>query len=470
MSTKPRTLLDKLWDAHQVVAETAATPGILYIDLHLIHEVTTPQAFAELRQRGLEGAPPGTLLATLDHSTPTRRPMRKASMLCHRRGGRSRSSNWNATACSSASRLHGWGSAHRGIVHVIGPELGATQPGMTIVCGDSHTSTHGAFGALAFGIGTTEVGHVLATQCLLQRKPKNSRDHGRWRTGAGRHRQGSGPAHDRQDRRQRRHRPCVRIPRQHHRGAGHGTAHDPVQHVDRSRRPRRPDRAGRNHLRLSERPRRRRRRAKPGIAPLPHWRTLATDAGARFDREVHIDAADVAPDRQLGHPSGHGHRHAAPCAGRRRISQERRALEYMQLRSRQADAGQPVDMVFIGSCTNSRLSDLRAAADMLRGRKVARARAHAGGAGFRSRCSATPNRRPGPGVPRRRRRMARAGLLDVHRHERRYRPARANWWSAPATATSKAGRATARAPCWPARWSPPPARVAGCIADPARLP
>ena len=163
-----RTLLDKIWDAHQVVAENAATPGILYIDLHLIHEVTSPQAFAELRARGLSVRHPERVLATLDHSTPTSPPDDLGQPVYDSEQAANQVAQLESNCLQSGIHLHGWNSAHRGIVHVIGPELGATQPGMTIVCGDSHTATHGAVGALAFGIGTSEVRNVLASQCLLQ--------------------------------------------------------------------------------------------------------------------------------------------------------------------------------------------------------------------------------------------------------------------------------------------------------------
>ncbi len=154
--------------------EAASTPAMLYVDLHLVHEVTSPQAFTELRAARPDACAARTrMLATLDHSTPTLAGRcGRQTRLRHRRRQKRRWPSWKPTAREFGIELHGWDSADRGIVHVIGPELGATQPGMTIVCGDSHTSTHGAFGALAFGIGTTEVGHVLATQCLLQRKPK----------------------------------------------------------------------------------------------------------------------------------------------------------------------------------------------------------------------------------------------------------------------------------------------------------
>jgi 3-isopropylmalate/(R)-2-methylmalate dehydratase large subunit len=172
MASTPQTLFEKVWQRHEVSAESAATPAVLYIDLHLIHEVTSPQAFTLLRERGLTVRRPDRTLATMDHSTPTTtaqvfggapitvdaaaRQVRELEENCARFG----------------VQLLGLGHGQRGIVHVIGPELGLTQPGKTIVCGDSHTSTHGALGALAFGIGTTEVAHVLATQCLLQRKPR----------------------------------------------------------------------------------------------------------------------------------------------------------------------------------------------------------------------------------------------------------------------------------------------------------
>ena len=169
----PQTLLDKIWNAHQVAAETAATPAVLYADLHLVHEVTSPQAFSELRARGLRVRRPDRIVATMDHSTPTLPPDAQGKRPYANAATEAQVDQLEANAKEFGIELYGWNSVNRGIVHVIGPELGATQPGMTIVCGDSHTSTHGAFGALAFGIGTTEVGHVLATQCLLQRKPKS---------------------------------------------------------------------------------------------------------------------------------------------------------------------------------------------------------------------------------------------------------------------------------------------------------
>ncbi|MBZ0233230.1 MAG: hypothetical protein K8M05_12945 [Deltaproteobacteria bacterium] len=176
----PRTMFDKIWDAH-VVHQDEGAPAILSIDLHLVHEVTSPQAFAGLRARGLKVRRPDRTVATMDHSVPTvardaaAGDDGKAVLRVLDDAGKAQLETLAANCAEHGIRLHGMGSAQQGIVHVIGPELGLTHPGMTIVCGDSHTSTHGAFGALAFGIGTSEVEHVLATQCLLQRRPRTMR-------------------------------------------------------------------------------------------------------------------------------------------------------------------------------------------------------------------------------------------------------------------------------------------------------
>ena len=168
----PATLFEKVWADHVVVPETPDTPAVLYIDLHIIHEVTTPQAFSVLRDKGLPVRRPDLTLPTLDHSTPTTPVSTFKDLLVAGEGAANQVRQMEKNCEDFGLDLLGYGSGKRGIVHVIGPELAATQPGKTIVCGDSHSSTHGAFGALAFGIGTTEVGHVLATQCLLQRKPR----------------------------------------------------------------------------------------------------------------------------------------------------------------------------------------------------------------------------------------------------------------------------------------------------------
>ncbi len=167
----PKTMFQKVWEQHEVAPETAETPAVLFIDLHLIHEVTTPQAFEVLRQKGLSVHRTDLTLATMDHSTPTRTEQVFGGVPVVTAAAR-QVQQLERNCAAAGIELLDMGSELRGIVHIIGPELGLTRPGRTIVCGDSHTSTHGAFGALAFGIGTTEVGHVLATQCLLQRKPQ----------------------------------------------------------------------------------------------------------------------------------------------------------------------------------------------------------------------------------------------------------------------------------------------------------
>jgi len=180
MARAPQTLFEKVWQRHLVCAESAATPAVLYIDLHLVHEVTSPQAFALLRERGLAVRRPARTLATMDHSTPTTTAQVFGGAPIAIDAAARQVRELEANCAEFGVELFGLRHAQRGIVHVIGPELGLTQPGMTIVCGDSHTSTHGALGALAFGIGTTEVGHVLATQCLLQRQPRTP-----WRSPVG---------------------------------------------------------------------------------------------------------------------------------------------------------------------------------------------------------------------------------------------------------------------------------------------
>src|SRR6187200_608391 len=172
MTTQAKTMFEKVWDDHVVVPETADTPAVLFIDLHLTHEVTTPQAYTELRARGLKLRRPDLTLGTMDHSTPTRTEQVFGGVPISIASAANQVRQLEVNCAEFGVELMNLQSDKRGIVHVIGPELGATQPGKTIVCGDSHTSTHGAFGALAFGIGTTEVAYVLATQCLLQRRPK----------------------------------------------------------------------------------------------------------------------------------------------------------------------------------------------------------------------------------------------------------------------------------------------------------
>src|SRR6201990_3079994 len=172
MANLPHTMFEKVWRQHEVIAETADTPAVLYIDLHLIHEVTSPQAFSVLRERGLPVRRLDRTLATMDHSTPTRTEQIFGGAPISVESAAKQVRELEKNCAEFGVELLGLRNAQRGIVHIIGPELGITQPGKTVVCGDSHTSTHGALGALAFGIGTTEIGHVFATQCLLQRKPR----------------------------------------------------------------------------------------------------------------------------------------------------------------------------------------------------------------------------------------------------------------------------------------------------------
>ena len=365
----PRNLFQKLWDAHVVAPETADTPAVLYVDLHLVHEVTSPQAFSELRERGLSLRRPDRMLATLDHSTPTlaagadgERPYANAE-------AKAQVAQLETNCREFGVELHGWDSEDRGIVHVIGPELGATQPGMTIVCGDSHTSTHGAFGALAFGIGTTEVGHVMATQCLLQRKAKTLAIHvdGDLPRGVG--------AKD------------LSLHIIGEIGVDGGTGHvieyrgKAIEALSMDERMTvcnmsieagaragliAPDET--TFAWLKGRP-----RVPQGAAwdaAVAQWRTLRTDAGATYDREVHIDASKVRPTVTFGTHPGMAIAMDLPVPAARN-AQEKRALDYMQSKPGQPMRGTPVDVVFVGSCTNSRLSDLREAAQVLRGRRVA---------------------------------------------------------------------------------------------------
>jgi 3-isopropylmalate/(R)-2-methylmalate dehydratase large subunit len=367
----PRTLFAKLWD-HHVVAAEPGLPTVLYIDLHLVHEVTSPQAFAGLAARGLRVRRPDLTLATVDHSIPTHdRSLPIADDLAA-----SQIRRLEKNCAEHGIPLQGMRSPHQGIVHVIGPELGLTQPGMTIVCGDSHTATHGAFGALAFGIGTSEVEHVLATQTLLQRRPRTYevRVDGRLRPGVA--------AKD------------VILALLAKIGVGGGTGHvfeytgPAIRALSMEQRMTicnmsieggaragmvAPDDTTFEYI--AGRP-----YAPKGAAwgrALAEWRTLPTDEGATYDRSVTLDAGALEPMITYGTNPGMGMPvtgripdpdHAADSATRQALA---KALRYMDLRPGQPLIGQPVDVVFIGSCTNSRISDLRQAARVLRGRRVA---------------------------------------------------------------------------------------------------
>ena len=365
----PTTLFEKIWRAHEVVAQTADTPAVLYIDLHLTHEVTSPQAYSMLRERGLPVRRKDRTLATMDHSTPTDADQLFGRIPIKLESAAQQVSQLEKNCAEFGVELFAVGSPHRGIVHVIGPELGATQPGKTIVCGDSHTSTHGAFGALAFGIGTTEVGHVLATQCLLQRKPKTLAVNVEGALPAG------VTAKDL----------VLAIIRQLGVSGGTGSV---IEYRGSTIRGLSMDermtvcnmsieagaRAGlvapdeTTFAYLKGRP-----RAPQGAdweAAVARWRTLVTDEGATFDREIHIDATTLRPMITYGtHPGmSVAIDEAIPSDG---DAVYQKALSYMGLTAGQSMLGQPVQYVFLGSCTNGRLSDLAAAAHLLKGRRVA---------------------------------------------------------------------------------------------------
>ena len=365
-----KTIIEKIWDAHLVCAETDAAPAVLYVDLHLVHEVTTPQAFNELRARGLKVRRPERTLATLDHSTPTLPANPDGSLPYKDAATAHQVATMQANCRQFGIPLHGFDSGQRGIVHVIGPELGATQPGMTIVCGDSHTATHGAFGALAFGIGTTEVGHVLATQCLLQRRPKTLAVtvEGKLPDGVGakdlilhiigelgmdggtgyviEYRGAAIRALD-MDARMTLCNMSIEA------GARAGLiAPDEVTFAYLRGRPKAPQGAAFD-------------------AAVAQWKLLASDPDARFDRELRIDAASVRPTITWGTNPGQvvAIDRAIPLGGGDALTE--RALQYMGFRAGAPLLGEKVDVVFIGSCTNGRLSDLREAATVLRGRRIA---------------------------------------------------------------------------------------------------
>jgi 3-isopropylmalate/(R)-2-methylmalate dehydratase large subunit len=367
----PRTIIDKIWDAH-LVSESPGAPSVLYIDLHLVHEVTSPQAFDGLRARGLRVRRPDLTFATVDHSVPTTPPaVPIADEIAARQVAR-----LEANCEEFGIRCAGRGHPDQGIVHVIGPELGLTQPGTTIVCGDSHTATHGAFGALAFGIGTSEVEMVLASQCLLQRRPKT--------LGldiAGRLPEGV-TAKD------------LVLAIISRIGVGGGTGHvieyggAAVRSLSMEQRMTlcnmsieagaraglvAPDDttfdflSGRTHAPASA----------AWDQAVASWRTLASDDGASFDRRVSIDAGALAPMITFGTNPGMGVAIDRPVPDPSSLDVEaerdalRRALAYMEIEAGRPLLGHAVDVVFIGSCTNGRLSDLRDAAAIFRGRKVA---------------------------------------------------------------------------------------------------
>ncbi len=360
----PGTLFEKIWDAHVVDASPDA-PSVVYIDLHLIHEVTSPQAFTVLRERGLRVRRPDRTVATIDHSIPTH----NRSLPIADPEARHQISELEKNCKEHGIRLYGPDNENHGVVHVIGPELGLTRPGMTIVCGDSHTSTHGAFGALAFGIGTSEVGYVLASQCVLQRKPRTCevRVTGKLAPGVS--------AKD------------VILAIIAKIGAAGGTGYvfeytgDVVRAMSMEERMTlcnmsieggaraglvQPDEKTFEYLKG-------RQEAPKGAAwdaAVEHWKTLRSDEGATYDRQVTLDGSALEPMITYGTSPDMGAAvtgHVPDPNGNPAVE---RALGYMGLKPGEPLAGLPVDVVFVGSCTNSRLSDLEAAARVLQGRKV----------------------------------------------------------------------------------------------------
>ena len=372
----PKTLFEKVWQSHIVQAADADSPATLYVDLHLVHEVTSPQAFTVLRERGLRVRRPDRTLATMDHSTPTT-PRNAAGIIPVTDLIALNQLNQLTTNCREFGvPLFELGTINQGIVHIIGPEQGLTQPGMTVVCGDSHTSTHGAFGALAFGIGTSEVGHVLATQCLLQQKPKTCeiRVEGTLHLGV--------TAKD----------IILAIIAQI--GVGGGTGYV-LEYTGAAIRALSMEermticnmsieagaRAGMiapdetTFAWLKGRP-----HAPQGAAwdaAVEHWRTLPTDAGASYDLVIELNADELAPMITYGTNPGMGMAITGmiPSPADAADESERltlaKALQYMGLQPNQPLLGHPVDVVFLGSCTNSRITDLRAAAQLIRGHQVA---------------------------------------------------------------------------------------------------
>ncbi len=363
-------LYDKVWDGHAVREETAETPALIYVDTHLLHEVTSPQAFAMLRDRGLTVRRPERTVATMDHSAPTTPADENGDFAFASVDARKQVEQLAINCEEFGVELFALGDDRQGIVHVVGPELGLTQPGMTIVCGDSHTATHGAFGALAFGIGTSEVGHVLATQCLLQRKTATLEIHVEGRLGecvtakdlilaviaeigvdgaTGHTIEYSGPVIASLTMEERMTVCNMSIEAG---GRAGMIAPDDVTFEYLADRPYSPQ-------------------GHAWERSLARWRSLRSDDGSSHDRRVAIDASLIEPMITYGTNPGMAIsiRDVIPTAEGSRSHEQ--ALHYMGLTAGVPLLGRPVDVVFVGSCTNSRISDLRLAAGALEGRRTA---------------------------------------------------------------------------------------------------
>ncbi len=367
--SQPKNIIDKIWEAH-LVTEEPGCPAIVAIDLHLIHEVTSAQAFQALREKGLQVADRGRTVATLDHSIPTR----KNRLEIYDESARKQVAALRENAKVNGIPLFDFESGHQGIVHVIGPELGLTQPGLTIVCGDSHTSTHGAFGALAFGIGTTEVSHVLATGCMLLKRPKTMKVEFR-----GNFRKGVFPKDA-----------ILKLIAEI--GIGGGVGHiieycgDAIRAMSMEQRMTvcnmsiecgaragliSPDETTFQYLRG--------RAFAPTLKDwdlaVTHWRSLSSDKGCVYDKQVTIDVDALRPmvtwgtnpeqaisiDERIPLLTDLPETHR-PTA--------KRALEYIHLAEGEPLLGVPIDWAFIGSCTNGRIEDLRLVAGILNGKKI----------------------------------------------------------------------------------------------------
>ncbi len=365
----PRTLLDKVWDAHIVSPATADTPATVYIDFHLIHEVTSPQAFSALRERGLKVRRPDRTLATMDHNTPTDFERVDGRVVIPDAASASQVSALEKNCLEAGITLYGLDSDRQGIVHVIGPELGVTHPGRTIVCGDSHTSTHGAFGALAFGIGTSEVGHVFATQCLLLEKPKRMAV------------TFDGPLSRGVTAKDLILGLIAKI------GAGGAVGHviefrgTTIATLSMEERMTLCNMAveagGRTGMIAPDETTFEYLKGRP-FAPLGkdweeavlRWRQLKTDEGAVFDLEITFDASALEPMVTYGTSPGMGVSIGGSVPATNGDESMAKALRYMNLQPGEPMRGRPIDVVFIGSCTNSRISDLRLAASVFKGRRV----------------------------------------------------------------------------------------------------
>ena len=352
----PKSLFDKIWDAHEV------SHSLIFIDLHLVHEVTSPQAFESLRLAGRQVRRPDRTVATVDHNVPTDGTSTVAQIRDEL--SRVQVETLERNCEEFGIPLYSFGSLHQGIVHVIGPELGITQPGMTIVCGDSHTATHGAFGALAIGVGTSEVEHVLATQCLVQAKPKSMRIRYDGDLGFG------VTAKDLI---------LATIGQMGVAGAvGHvvefaGPAIEALSMEGRMTVCNMTiEGGGRAGMVAPDETTFEWVLGRPGApAEVPdEWRTLRSDEGAEFDRELVVDAAAVSPMVTWGTTPGMVVQ-VTDSVPEPASDQDERALHYMDLAPGTPIDEITLDRVFIGSCTNSRIGDLRAAAEVVTGRQVA---------------------------------------------------------------------------------------------------